>query len=153
MEIRSLVCIIEAYLKDLLRNSPEGWIEVRRRDVAERFSCVPSQITYVINTRFSTRNGYLVESHRGGGGYIRICSLCRPPNESPGLEVREAANTPGSEGENILNSLAGRGIITEREYRLLTTAFALIETTLPGPEREDIKLQLIRAVLATGEFF
>lgn len=79
MEPRSLVSEIESYLKSLLKKSPEGWIELSRKDVAELFDCVPSQITYVINTRFALRNGYVVQSRRGGGGFIRICSLFTAP--------------------------------------------------------------------------
>lgn len=65
--------IIEAYLKSFLKENPK--IEIRRSDIAERFDCVPSQINYVINTRFTQEHGYLVESKRGGGGYIRILKI------------------------------------------------------------------------------
>ena len=50
-------------------------IEIRRSEVADRFQCVPSQINYVINTRFTVERGYRVESKRGGGGYIRIVKV------------------------------------------------------------------------------
>ena len=49
-----------------------GTAELQRADLASRFNCVPSQINYVISTRFSPEHGYIVESRRGGGGYIRI---------------------------------------------------------------------------------
>ncbi len=62
--------MIEAYLKKILENSEV--IEIRRTEMAELFKCVPSQINYVINTRFTIQRGYAVESKRGGGGYIRI---------------------------------------------------------------------------------
>ena len=57
-----------------------GVLELQRSDLAQRFGCVPSQINYVMSTRFSPEHGYIVESRRGGGGYIRItlrsCSRC-----------------------------------------------------------------------------
>ncbi|MDR2660690.1 MAG: CtsR family transcriptional regulator [Lactobacillaceae bacterium] len=62
--------LIEQYLKDILLEDDS--IEIKRSDVAELFSVVPSQINYVINTRFNLQNGYIIESKRGGGGYIRI---------------------------------------------------------------------------------
>lgn len=62
--------MIEAYLKKILENSEV--IEIRRTEMADLFNCVPSQINYVINTRFTIQRGYAVESKRGGGGYIRI---------------------------------------------------------------------------------
>lgn len=62
--------IIEKYLKQILADSEE--IEIRRSEIADLFDVVPSQINYVIKTRFTIQNGYVVESKRGGGGYIRI---------------------------------------------------------------------------------
>src|SRR5574344_355259 len=50
----------------------DGVLELQRNDLAQRFHCVPSQINYVMSTRFSPEHGYIVESRRGGGGYIRI---------------------------------------------------------------------------------
>lgn len=73
MARRNMSDIIEAYLKSFLKENPK--IEIRRSDIAERFDCVPSQINYVINTRFTQEHGYLVESKRGGGGYIRILKI------------------------------------------------------------------------------
>ncbi|HBV56591.1 MAG TPA: CtsR family transcriptional regulator, partial [Weissella confusa] len=60
---------IEAYLKQILQQSEQ--IEIRRAELAERFNVVPSQINYVIKTRFSIQQGYHVISKRGGGGFIR----------------------------------------------------------------------------------
>ncbi len=53
-------------------NEADGKAELQRSEIAGKFNCVPSQINYVISTRFSPENGYVVESRRGGGGYIRI---------------------------------------------------------------------------------
>lgn len=65
--------IIEAYIKKILKT--EEQIEIRRNEMADQFNCVPSQINYVINTRFTEQHGYMVESKRGGGGYIRIMKV------------------------------------------------------------------------------
>ena len=65
--------LIEEYLKKVLQE--EGKIEIQRNEIAEIFNCVPSQINYVINTRFTMQHGYDVESKRGGGGYIRIVKV------------------------------------------------------------------------------
>lgn len=73
MAQKNMSDIIEAYLKNILKNNTT--IEIKRSDVAERFDCVPSQINYVINTRFTQEHGYMVESKRGGGGYIRIFKI------------------------------------------------------------------------------
>lgn len=70
MQSRNVSDIIEQYLKEILAESRQ--VEIKRSEVAERFDVVPSQINYVIKTRFTVQNGYLVKSKRGGGGYIRI---------------------------------------------------------------------------------
>ncbi|MFT8562685.1 CtsR family transcriptional regulator, partial [Liquorilactobacillus nagelii] len=65
--------IIEKYLKSILAESQE--VEIKRSEMAQLFNCVPSQINYVIKTRFNIQNGYIVRSKRGGGGYIRIAKV------------------------------------------------------------------------------
>ena len=63
--------LIAGFIRDALDDS-DGVLELQRNDLAERFHCVPSQINYVMSTRFSPEHGYIVESRRGGGGFIRI---------------------------------------------------------------------------------
>ncbi len=68
----NLTDFIEEYLKKLLALSSNRYIEIKRRELACKFTCVPSQINYVLERRFSLERGYLVESRRGGSGCIRI---------------------------------------------------------------------------------
>lgn len=70
MQSQNISDIIEKYLKSILADSEH--VEIRWSEIADLFNVVPSQINYVIKTRFTIQNGYLVESKRGGGGYIRI---------------------------------------------------------------------------------
>ena len=70
MQSQNISDIIEKYLKSILADSEH--VEIRRSEIADLFNVVPSQINYVIKTRFTIQNGYLVESKRGVGGYIRI---------------------------------------------------------------------------------
>ncbi len=63
--------LIAAFIQEALEEA-QGAVELQRSDLAQRFNCVPSQINYVMSTRFSPEHGYIVESRRGGGGYIRI---------------------------------------------------------------------------------
>src|SRR5699024_12829864 len=71
----SISDIIEQYLKKILQQNEEKMIEIKRSEIADQFQCVPSQINYVINTRFTIEKGYQIESKRGGGGYIRIIRI------------------------------------------------------------------------------
>ena len=64
--------VIASFLQESLEQAGDGVLEIQRSDLAQRFNCVPSQINYVMSTRFSPEHGYIVESRRGGNGYIRI---------------------------------------------------------------------------------
>ena len=66
---------IEAFITELLKEDSSEWLELRRNELASIFGCAPSQINYVISTRFSPEHGYIVESRRGGGGYLKIKQL------------------------------------------------------------------------------
>lgn len=63
--------LISAFIKQMLEQQG-GNVELRRNELAQRFDVVPSQVSYVITSRFTPEHGYVTESHRGGGGYIRI---------------------------------------------------------------------------------
>lgn len=67
--------IIEGFIKEMFEDIPEGILDIQRNEMANHFNCAPSQINYVLTTRFTLERGYFVESRRGGGGYIRIKKL------------------------------------------------------------------------------
>lgn len=64
---------IESFIKALLQGD-ETQVELQRNELAARFGCAPSQINYVLSTRFTCEHGYRIESRRGGGGYVRVCA-------------------------------------------------------------------------------
>ena len=111
--------IIEAYLKSFLRNNEQ--LEIKRSDVAERFDCVPSQINYVINTRFTQEHGYMVESKRGGGGYIRIFKIEVVDEVDHIDQMIELIGSQISQrnGINMVETLIEADIITQREGMLI----------------------------------
>ncbi len=117
----SLTDRIEAYLMHLLLHSQDGCVEVRRADVADRFACVPSQVTYVLATRFTPERGFFVESRRGGGGYIRI--VARHPRPEPaGVHTvwqRVGRTLSAGQAEGLLRSLEQAGWLTRREAALM----------------------------------
>ncbi len=149
MEPRSLVSEIESYLKSLLKRSPEGWIELSRKDIAELFDCVPSQITYVINTRFGLRNGYVVQSRRGGGGFIRICSLFPTAEDAIKKKFEEKV---GDDAQTALYALAQRGLFTKREFIILGSVLEVLEENLPQGEGDELLLEVVRALSHRGFF-
>ena len=100
-----------------------GVAELQRRQVAERFSCVPSQINYVIETRFTPENGYLVESQRGGGGYIRIIRLM---DDKQRMLLEAARGVGGQLSQNdaakLTRAFTSAGLLSTREGQLLLSA-------------------------------
>ena len=67
--------LIEAYIRQQLAQQQDGKVELRRTDIADKISCAPSQISYVLSTRFTQDKGFVVESRRGLGGFIRIVQI------------------------------------------------------------------------------
>ena len=137
MQNKNMSDIIEDYLKELLKN--EDIIEIKRAEIANQFNCVPSQINYVINTRFTVPKGYRVESKRGGGGYIRIVKVklikykTRICEEIPDMISNGLTD---SEAFAILNELQDNNLIAVREKYLLNSAFKL--TGISRSEEEKL---------------
>ncbi|HJG47503.1 MAG TPA: CtsR family transcriptional regulator [Facklamia tabacinasalis] len=130
MAQRNMSDIIEAYLKSFLKNSER--IEIKRSDIAEQFDCVPSQINYVINTRFTQEHGYMVESKRGGGGYIRILKVELVDEIDALDDMIQMIGTRINHrsANNIIETLVNHSIMTEREGALILSVIdkALLQT-------------------------
>ena len=148
MQGQNISDIIERYLKEILADSEE--VEIRRSEIADQFDVVPSQINYVIKTRFTIHNGYLVESKRGGGGYIRIekvkllddidvlDSLIRVVGDS--INERDAIS--------ILSSLYEDAVLSKREANLLAATIAKSTLNIGDRKLEDqIRAKIIIGVL------
>lgn len=122
MENKNMSDMIEEYLKNALKD--EGRIEIQRNEIAELFNCVPSQINYVINTRFTVQHGYSVESKRGGGGYIRIIKV-QVNNESDFLnDMGQIIGNHMSEkeGQVVIETLYEHDMLTYREAQMMLAA-------------------------------
>ncbi len=112
--------LIENYLKNVLHKNET--VEIRRSEIADQFNCVPSQINYVINTRFTIQQGYVVESKRGGGGYIRIMKVNLVDemdilNELGNLIPEELSER---EGNHLLQNLYENELISKREAQMMS---------------------------------
>lgn len=127
--------IIEEYIKARLNQSNGGIVLFRRSELAEKFSCVPSQINYVLSTRFSTNRGYIVETRRGGGGFVRIIRI--PLEESEDIldiiyeKVQDVI--PRREAINIIRYLFEEELITKREAHLMEM---VLDVTVPEDNHE-----------------
>ncbi|HHW73309.1 MAG TPA: CtsR family transcriptional regulator [Firmicutes bacterium] len=139
---------IEAYIKQMLQKSEGRSVELSRAQLADAFSCVPSQINYVLATRFTLERGYIVESRRGGGGYIRIAHVQVEDDLTHAVNLLRSIGSQLSERhmENILARLQDLGVITERENRLIR-GIVQQETSTIGQGRELLRASLVRALL------
>lgn len=108
---------IENYIKQMIEQSEEGFIDIRRSEMAGLFMCVPSQINYVLDTRFSNQQGYLVESRRGGGGFVRIIKLSVDGSENLLEMVNRADGKQVNQknGEGLIDRLVEEELLTVRE--------------------------------------
>lgn len=126
-----------------------GSTEVRRNDLAARVGCVPSQINYVITSRFTPERGYTIESRRGGGGYIRIVRVPMTKNEYL-MHVFHAVGDvlTENEGRAFLANLFEYGALTDREARLCSQMMAqgAIEKC-PADSRDALRADMMRHML------
>ena len=143
--------LIESYLKKLISDSPEESVEIQRSELAVRFSCVPSQINYVLTTRFSTGHGYIVESRRGGGGYIRIVRIPLDKRKGLILTISELIgdSITQQEAEGLINRLLEEKLITMREARIMIAAVSG-DTLFHGlPSREALRALILKAMVTS----
>lgn len=147
----SLADAIEAYLLQRLEQA-NGLLEIQRGELSEMFGCAPSQINYVLHTRFTHMRGFLVESKRGGAGYIRIVRVAFPSSGKV-LEIlnEKVGDRIGQErAEGILSALAAAGVITVREAAMIRAAVDRRTLSLPLPERDEVRARLLKAMLVAS---
>jgi transcriptional regulator CtsR len=140
--------LITQFLQEELKES-DGVLEVQRSDLAQRFNCVPSQINYVMSTRFSPEHGYIVESRRGGNGYIRITRV-QVDRETLLMQV---INELGSEldlpsARAILSNLVNAGVLEEDVGQtLLVCVGDRALSRVPREQRDAVRADAVKQVL------
>ena len=113
---------IERYILDLFNDEQEeNCISLRRKELAKLFDCVPSQINYVLRSRFGPERGYLIESRRGEYGYIKIFRVTYSDTEEKSEHINELIGDAISvrDGCRVLEALQARNLITDRERLLI----------------------------------
>lgn len=152
INVGSLSREIEKYLKALLENAKNGVIEVQRSALSDFFECVPSQINYVLSTRFTPAHGYIVETRRGGGGYVRIIRLNFANSDKLKLLFEEIIGTEISQNqaEGLLEYLKKEGILTRKETLLIKNIISdkVLSTSLIK-NQDALRSRILQSVLAT----
>ena len=140
--------LIAEFIGEML-DETDGQTELQRSEIANRFNCVPSQVSYVISTRFSPEHGYIVESRRGGGGYIRIRRVQADPKQL-------IMHTVNSIGDRIdfktavafLSNLFDADVLDEKTMLLIMAAigeYAL--RPVPRELRDTTRANIIKQML------
>ncbi len=137
---------IEAFLKSALES--QGSVVMRRRELAERFRCAPSQINYVLMTRFAWGDGYVVETRRGGAGFIRVTRVKLPQRADLRELVAELGDAVTQEQAGALIRLIWQaGLVTAREAALMMAVVRRESIAVPLPDRDRVRGSLLRAML------
>jgi transcriptional regulator ctsR len=105
--------ILEQYIMNLFKEATEDHIIIKRSNVAQKFDCVPSQLNYVIKTRFTPEHGFIIESKRGGGGFIRITKITLHTNKD---YIDYLIETVDNEIIEVEEAMRLAKILLEKEY-------------------------------------
>lgn len=139
--------IIEDFIKELLKDEDE-YIEIQRNELAEHFNCVPSQINYVIQTRFKPSQGYYVESRRGGGGHIKIKKInITKSNYLMHIIANMEEKITAGEVDIYISNFLSYGIISEKEAKLLKVATSDNVLNISPEIRDKLRSNIFKNML------
>lgn len=138
---------IETYLRSLVDKMDGECVEIRRSDLAARFRCAPSQITYVLSTRFTPERGYMVEARRGAGGHVRLHRLSSGVHRDAvrNMVEQDVQDRIGhEEAIDLLSRLSESGLLSDRDAAFLREVLLCIEEM---SDRGQLRARLIRAAV------
>ena len=143
--------MIESYILRQLATRQDGQVELRRTDIADEISCAPSQISYVLSTRFTQDKGFVVESRRGLGGFIRIVQVPLRDLVYQDMLSKIDENTDMETVQSMVRYLAQHGMVETREAALLMQMVTGLfrSETLAAKER----VQMLKTMVLTLENF
>ena len=151
---KSISDVIEEFIMSSLDD--DDFIELSRNDLAKFFACVPSQINYVLNTRFTVNRGFVIESQRGGGGYIKIVRV--QDNDDNFLKnALDICRRPISniEANQLINHMFDRKMLTSHECEIVKSMISTKALNNPinmdNVLRANIMSQLIVELMKKGE--
>ena len=143
---------IEQFIKEMLTEGSTE-VELKRNELAEYFGCAPSQINYVLATRFSPDHGYLTESRRGGGGYIRIVRVVQAGSQRLMYLVNDRIGDTLSEEEclRLISQLKEQRIVTADEAALMASALSTRALSVPVPDalKNAMRAKMMKSMLMT----
>lgn len=141
----NLADYIEKFILLQLSGQQDNAIVLNRNDLAVELDCAPSQISYVVSTRFTVTRGFIVESRRGSGGFIRIAKSPLAPDAFESLVNRIVADQAAMSIEDLVEEFHAKGLMTQREAAMLLQFVKLMQEHMNPEER----IRSLRAILAT----
>lgn len=142
--------LIEHYILQRLASQRSSDVVLRRADIADAMECAPSQISYVLNTRFTSDKGFVVESRRGLGGFIKITRVPLQHLVYNDLISKITENTTIKDLRGMINYMLRNDLIKNREAALIYQAFNHVYDKLTTEDRADFLRSLV-ATLADFE--
>ncbi|QXM07273.1 CtsR family transcriptional regulator [Crassaminicella indica] len=140
--------LIEIFIKELLKDANNRGIEIQRNELANYFNCAPSQINYVLTTRFTVDKGYLIESRRGGGGHIKIFQINVDKNQYIRMLLEEIGDQISKmKGASIIDVLKEKKMITERESVLMKAAISDRSMNIPMNIKDEVRANLLKSMI------
>ena len=138
---------IERFIKALMEE--ESRVDLRRNELAQHFGCAPSQINYVLATRFSVDHGYIIESRRGGGGYVRIVRMCSQPDTGllGALLERIGNSIDADSAEAIIENIEQRKLVTANEAKLMRAAVNKTALALPVSAKDVLRAAVLSSMM------
>ncbi|MDI6601255.1 MAG: CtsR family transcriptional regulator [Thermoanaerobacteraceae bacterium] len=143
--------MIENFIKQMLEENDNNYIIIQRNELANYFRCAPSQINYVLETRFTYERGYYIESKRGGGGYVRIFKagvdedhylsqmLSRKMGDSMGQQVAYA----------YIDGLLEQNILDEKTHNILKNIVSDKTLNIQLPLRDEVRANIVKSIFLT----
>lgn len=143
--------VIEEFIKQMLMQSQDNFLEIQRNELANTFKCAPSQINYVLTTRFTVDRGYYIESRRGGGGSIKITRIEIDKNDYLKELIFQNIGEQVSQqdAEAYIDLFLERKFISEREAVLMKSVVNDKTLTQAGEAKDSLRAHILKTMLIT----
>lgn len=138
---------IEQFILELMKNEEDDFLELKRNELAGIFNCVPSQINYVMSTRFNEQRGYIVESRRGGGGYIRIRRISHGDDAIVGIIEKIGNSIDYETAVSVINYLYNNECINKRETDIMLSAVGDKSITVAQPNKNILRANILKNMI------
>lgn len=140
---------IESFITELLKEEDDSWVEIGRNELASIFNCVPSQINYVIATRFSPERGYIVESKRGGGGFLKIKRVAA--DETVDHIISLIGNDVDySDAHSLISYLYKKNKLTEHDANIILSGITDKILSPCGVYKNEIRARMLKNMILSA---